>query len=69
MPETKRNARVQARMRPHEREAVDEVAEQLGKRTSDFVREAVLDAVRRVRENGTGPVIGSWRADVHERSG
>lgn len=68
MPTAKRSKQLHARVRPHEMEAVEEVAEQLGKRTSEFVREATLDAVRRVRENETGPVIGSWRADVHERA-
>lgn len=68
MAQKNRTERLRIRLRPREREAISEAADQLGKTDSEFTREAILDAVRRVRESGTGPIVGPWRADVHERA-
>lgn len=68
MPKS-RNQTLQSRLKPHEMDAVRESADQLEKSLSEFTREAVLDAVRRVRKaDPAEPPLGEWRSQVVERS-
>ena len=64
-----RSQTLRTRIRPHEEEAVEAVAEQLGKSKAEFTRDAVLDAVRRVQEaDHVERPLGEWRSGVIERS-
>ena len=69
MPEATRSEIVKTRVKPHESDAIREVADQLGKTIAELVREATLDAVRRVRKDDSPePPLGEWRSGVVERN-